>query len=221
MDLPASLYPAAWQGGLLIIAMLGLYLTARRAPWSRLGEATKLHLVLGFAVALTLVWSMKAGVQPGLNLHLLGAMAATLVLGAWLAVVSMSLALLGVLANGGIGLADWPVNFVLMALLPVLIANGIRYLAERVLPAHFFIFVFVVGFAGAALTVMLQGGIAAASLALAGAYPAGFLLEEYLPFFLLLGFSEGWISGAVITLMVVYRPEWVAAFDDRRYLLNK
>ena len=198
MDLPASLYPAAWQGGLLIIAMLGLYLTARRAPWSRLGEATKLHLVLGFAVALTLVWSMKAGVQPGLNLHLLGAMAATLVLGAWLAVVSMSL-----------------------ALLPVLIANGIRYLAERVLPAHFFIFVFVVGFAGAALTVMLQGGIAAASLALAGAYPAGFLLEEYLPFFLLLGFSEGWISGAVITLMVVYRPDWVAAFDDRRYLLNK
>ena len=30
-----------------------------------------------------------------------------------------------------------------------------------------------------------------------------------------------WISGAVITLMVVYRPDWVAAFDDRRYLIGK
>ena len=42
-----------------------------------------------------------------------------------------------------------------------------------------------------------------------------------LPFFLLVGFSEAWISGAVITLMVVYRPGWVAAFDDRRYLIDK
>ena len=58
-------------------------------------------------------------------------------------------------------------------------------------------------------------------LALSGAYSAEFLWSEYLPFFLLLGFSEAWISGAVITLMVVYRPDWVAAFDDRRYLLDK
>ncbi len=80
---------------------------------------------------------------------------------------------------------------------------------------------FVIGFACAALTVMVQGAVAAAALASAGAYTVEFLLSEYLPFFLLLGFSEAWISGAVITLMVVYRPGWVAAFDDRRYLLDK
>jgi uncharacterized membrane protein len=126
-----------------------------------------------------------------------------------------------VLLNGGIALADWPVNFVFMVLVPVVVASGIQRLIERILPAHFFIFVFVVSFAGAALTVMVQGAVAAASLALTESYSVEFLLNEYLPFFLLLGFSEGWISGAVITLMVVYRPEWVAAFDDRRYLLDK
>jgi uncharacterized membrane protein len=41
------------------------------------------------------------------------------------------------------------------------------------------------------------------------------------PFYLLLGFSEAWLNGAAITLMVVYYPHWVGSFDDRRYLWQK
>lgn len=206
---------------MLALAVLGLYLTLRRAPWGRLRESTQLNVVLGFAVGLMLLWSMRAGVKPGLNLHMLGAMAATLALGPWLALVALGLALSGLMLNGAIQWIDWPVNFVLMVMLPVSFAHVFLRAVERWLPAHFFIFVFVAGFAGAALTVMLQGLVASAAMIFTGAYSAGFLLTEYLPFFLLLGFSEAWISGAVITLMVVYRPEWVAAFDDRRYLLDK
>jgi uncharacterized membrane protein len=47
------------------------------------------------------------------------------------------------------------------------------------------------------------------------------LLEEYLPFFLLISFSEAFITGMLITTMVIYKPEWVATFDDKRYLLDK
>ena len=43
----------------------------------------------------------------------------------------------------------------------------------------------------------------------------------YLPYFLMLGFGEAWLSGIVITLLVVYKPGWVASFDDRRFLMNK
>lgn len=206
---------------MLVLAALGLLMTLRRAPWGRLREGSQLNLLLGFAVGLMLLWSMRAGVKPGLNLHLLGAMAATLALGPWLAVLAMAMALTGLMFNGVIEWSDWPVNFVLMVAIPVAVAHGLQRAVERWLPAHFFIFVFVTSFACAALTVMVQGAVAAAVLASAGAYAADFLLSEYLPFFLLLGFSEAWISGAVITLMVVYRPEWVAAFDDRRYLIDK
>lgn len=221
MGLPATLFSAAGQGILLAIAVLSLYATVRRAPWGRLREATQLNLLLGFSVGLMLLWSMKAGVKPGLSLHMLGAMAATLALGPWLALLALGLALSGITFNGTLEWLDWPVNFVLMVLIPVAFAYAFQRAVERWLPAHFFIFVFVIGFAGAALTVMVQGLVASAVLVSAGAYTASFLLSEYLPFFLLLGFSEAWISGAVITLLVVYRPEWVAAFDDRRYLLNK
>jgi len=206
---------------MLAITLAALYGIARRAPWARLRDGSQVNLLLGFAVGVMLMWSLKAGVQPGLNLHMLGAMAATLALGPWLALVALALALTGVTLNGAVDWVAWPLNFVLMAVVPVGLAYAIQRAIERWLPAHFFVFVFLTSFAGAALTVILQGTVSSLSLVLAGAYSGGFLLGEYLPFFLLLGFSEAWISGAVITLMVVYRPDWVAAFDDRRYLIGK
>jgi len=152
---------------------------------------------------------------------MLGAMAATLTLGPWLALVALGAALTGITLNGAVEWSAWPINFVLMAAVPVALAYLIQRSVERWLPAHFFIYIFVTSFAGAALCMMLQGTLASAAMVTAGAYTAEFLLTDYLPYFLLLGFSEAWLSGAIVTLLVVYRPEWVVSFDDSRYLLNK
>ena len=70
-------------------------------------------------------------------------------------------------------------------------------------------------------TVMGTGLLASAMLWLAAVYPAPTLLDDYLPYYLLLGFAEAWLNGAMVTLMVVYLPHWVGSFDDRRYILNK
>ncbi|HRA80523.1 MAG TPA: energy-coupling factor ABC transporter permease [Thauera sp.] len=221
MNLASSLFPATWHGVMLVLSALVVLRVVRRAPWRRLLDASQLNLLLGFAVGLTLLWSLRAGVKPGLSLHMIGAMAATLTLGPWLAVVALAAALTGITLNGALEWTAWPVNFVFMVAVPVAIASAIQRGIERWLPAHFFIFIFVTSFAGAALTVMLQGAIASTAMVAAGAYSLDFLLSDYLPYFLLLGFSEAWISGAVVTLLVVYRPDWVAGFDDSRYLLNK
>ena len=221
MNLSSSLFSATWHGVMLVASVLIFYLLVRRAPWRRLLDSSQLNLLLGFVVGLTLLWSLRAGVMPGLSLHMLGAMAATLTLGPWLGLLALGAALTGITLNGAIEWGAWPVNFVLMAAIPVAVATGIQRAIERWMPAHFFVFIFVTSFAGAALTVMLQGVIASAAMVAAGAYTAEFLLTDYLPYFLLLGFSEAWISGAIVTLLVVYRPDWVAGFDDSRYLLNK
>ena len=221
MNLPVSFFSAPWQWVMAVLSVLILYQAIRRAPWHRLGNTVQLNVFLGMSVALTLLWSLKAGVKPGLNLHMLGSMAVTLALGPRLAVVSVALALSGITLNGAIEWAAWPVNFILMGAVPIATAYAIQRLVEHFLPAHFFIFIFVICFAGAAVTVMIQGVVASLVMMLAGAYTGGFLLENYLPFFILIGFSEAWMSGAMLTLMVVYRPEWVVAFDDQHYLLNK
>jgi len=114
VDLPVSLLTAEGQVVVFVLAALGLFVALLRAPWRRLADGTQLNLLLGFAVGLMLLWSMKAGVKPGLNLHLLGAMAATLALGPWLAVLALALALCGITLNGSIEWGDWPSNLVLI-----------------------------------------------------------------------------------------------------------
>jgi uncharacterized membrane protein len=225
MNFPDALFPQAWAlGAFLPVAAAWLW-CFKTAPWRRLRDSAQLNVWLGTVVLLVLVWSMKAGVKPGLNLHLLGATMFTLMFGRQLAILGLSLVLAGVTLNGEMqGQPGWQavgLNALVLAVFPPLLADAIRRGVERFLPDNFFIYVFVTAFFGAAAAVMATGLLASALLWLAGVYPAAVLLEDYLPYYFLLGFAEAWLNGAMVTLMVVYVPHWVGSFDDRRYLLHK
>ncbi len=109
-------------------------------------------------------------------------------------------------------------NFMVMALLPVLLSFALFRLADKRLPNHFFIFVFVDAFFGAGLAMVACGLCAALVLKLAGAYTGQYLGAQYLPYFILMGWAEAMVTGMLITLLVVYRPDWVSMFSDERYL---
>ena len=168
------------------------------APWGRLKETELLNVWLGMIVLLTLLWSLKAGVRPGLNFHLLGATVFTLSFGPLLAFIGLSLVTLGITLNGDAGIFAYAANALLLA-----------------------VYIFVNGFLGAALTIIGVGFAATLLLAMADAYEWDYLISEYFPYFLLLAFSEAWLSGMLMTLFVVYRPEWVVSFDDSIYLTGK
>ncbi|GBG03498.1 hypothetical protein AZSI13_28250 [Azospira sp. I13] len=221
MNLPDSLLDSTWLWlgwGLFAVAMLG---AAVRAPWQRLADNTQSNVWLGTIVVLTLLWSIKAGVLPGLNLHLLGAMVFTLEFGPWLAFLGLSLVLSGITLNGAAGWESFGLNALLMAGLPVLMAHGIYRFNQKRLSKNPFVYIFANGFFGSALTILGTGLAATLLLVAGGAYPLDKLLEEYLPYFLLLGFSEAWLAGMVVTILVVYRPQWIATFDDTIYLAKK
>lgn len=221
MNLPDTLlgegwYWAAWAVWLPLFARSLL-----KAPWGRLRDSEQLNVWLGMIVLLTLIWSLKAGVKPGLSMHLLGATVFTLSFGPHLAFVGLSLVLLGITLNGAGGFLAYAINALLMAGVSVWLSQAMYRLVVRFLPRHFFVYIFVNGFFAAALTVIGVGMVATLLLVVAGAYPLDYLAAEYLPYFLLLGFSEAWLSGMVMTLFVVYRPAWVGTFDDASYLANK
>lgn len=225
MNFPDALFPQAWALG-AFPPLLAIWLWCiKTAPWKRLGYSGQSNVWLGTVVLLVLVWSMKAGVKPGLNLHLLGATMFTLMFGRQLAIVGLSAVLAGVTLNGSLqGQSAWltyGLNALVLAVFPVLLADAIRRGVERFLPANLFVYIFGSAFFGAALTVVATGLLASALLWLAGVYPAAPLLDDYLPYYLLLGFAEAWLNGAMVTLMVVYLPRWVGSFDDRRFLLHK
>jgi uncharacterized membrane protein len=87
MGLPSELLPAPWLWGSYCLYLPVLWLAVVHAPWGRLRAPAGLHVFLGACVALIALWHLNAGIQAGLNFHLLGATAMTLMFGWRLAVV--------------------------------------------------------------------------------------------------------------------------------------
>jgi uncharacterized membrane protein len=191
------------------------------APWRRLRDSEQMNVWLGMIVLLILFWCLKAGVKPGLNFHLLGATLFTLCFGPHLAFVGLCLVLAGVTLNGAAGSFAYAANALLQAGAGVVIAQTVHQLISRWLPAQFFIFIFVNSFFGGAVTILGVGFLVTVLLSISGVYAWDYLIDEYFPYFMLLGFSEAWLSGMLTTLFVIYRPDWIASFDDSRYLANK
>lgn len=221
MNLPDNLLSFSWYAGGWLLFVLLLAVAVWRAPWSRLADSGSLNLWLGNCVILMLMWSMKAGVQPGLNFHLLGAMLMTLEFGPALAFLGMAVVLAGVTLNGAVGWQGFGLNALLMGAVPVACSYLIWWLGNRFLPKNLFVFIFANGFFGSGLAMLATGIVSSLLLGAAGIYPLAVLAENYLPYFVLLGFSEAWIAGMVLTLMVVYRPAWISTFDEARYLAKR
>lgn len=218
MNLPDGLLPHDWLWlghalyGLLLLAV------ALRAQWTRLRDAAQLNLFLGSSVALMVLWTIKAGVTPGLNFHFLGATLLTLMFGWPLGLLALSLTLLATTAYGLSGWQAFSLNALLMGALPGVVTWGVFRLVDRFLPKHLFLYIFLCGFFGAALAMAATGLVSAAVLVLGGAYPMDFLLDHYLPFYLLMVFPEAIITGSFVALMVVYRPHWIGTYDEDAYL---
>lgn len=221
MNLPDNLLNETWYWAAWLVWVPLFIHCIRRAPWGRLKDAEQLNVWLGMIVILTLIWSLKAGVKPGLSLHFLGASVFTLCFGPYLAFIGLSLVLAGITLNGAAGPLAFAINALLLAGVGVALSQTFCRVVAHLLPKHIFVYIFIQGFLGSAVMLMGVGLVTTLFLALSGAYELDYLLAEYLPYFILLGFSEAWLSGMVITLFVVYRPGWVVSFDDSRDLTGK
>lgn len=221
MNFPAGLFAENWTLGAFVPLVLVWLWCLRTAPWKRLADSAQMNVWLGAIVVLILFWSMKAGAQPGLNLHLLGATAFTLMFGRQLAILGFSVVMAAVTFNGGAGWDAYALNVMLSAVFPCFAADLLLKIVERYLPPNFFCYIFCAAFFGAGIAVVSTGLLTTIVLWLAGIYSAEMLFNDYFPYFALLGFAEAWLNGAAITLMVVYYPHWVGSFDDRHYLFKR
>lgn len=217
MNLVTANIPVDWLLPLWTIAAVLLGFMARRLAWSRLLKKDDLNIFLGATVAVLGLWLINTGIKPGLSFHLLGASVLTLMFGPWFALLALGLINAAIALWQGYGPA-WPANWLLNGAIPVAVTWLIFRWVDRRLPNHFFIYIFLNAFFGAALAISVLGVASTGFAALTAAYSLDYLLDEYLPYYLLMAWAEAFSSGMLITLMVVYKPEWVATFDDQRYL---
>ncbi len=221
MNLPYNLFPA-WLHWAATLLFLLLFATAlRAASWQRFRDKELLHVLLGSCVLLLLIWSLKAGIKPGLTFHLLGGTLLMLMYGWEIAFVAISLVLAGSVLNGVIGWQSFAVNALVMGAIPILVTHAVHRLAVKHLPHHFFVYIIVNAYFCAGLALVSTVFASSLLMATLGPYSLDALLRNYLPFVPFMAFGEGFMTGMLITGMALMKPHWLITFDDRRYLAGK
>lgn len=191
-----------------------------RRPWQVLLEDTALqHRWLGATLAVVLMWQLRAQAVDWLTLHLVFTVLMTLVFKAPLALISNVLINVAMVV---IGRNEWMLlgaNVLVTGVVPAAVIGTVWRLVDRRLPDNLMVFLFACGFFGAALAT-LGGGLAAVMLIIvAGTDPdAIYLAQEYARFLPLLMPSEAFITGMLLSILLVYHPNWVATFNDHRYI---
>jgi len=211
------------NGSISVIASalggLALAIALYSAPWTVwLGDRERQWVWLGSMALLLVVWSMKAGITPGLSVRFLLVTTLTLMHGWQLAIVAGAL-VLAVLSV--VGIADWSLygaNLLCMAVVPALFTAWFHELVHARLPHNYFIYFFVTTFLGSALAFNLAGLVRVALMAASGTLDLGHAGPEYFAILPFMSFGEAVVNGTIIGMAVVYRPKWVMSFDDRLYL---
>ena len=211
---------------LIVCAALSLVVVGRAAwlfPWRRLEEDRALqHRLLGATVFAAVLWQLRAQAVDWLTLHLLLTVLLTLVFTAPLALLANTLINVAMVVLGKIA---WPllgVNVLVTGVVPALVTVIIWRVVDRRLPDNLFVYLFVCGFFGAALATLISG-LCALGLILVGATdPEVLRLAHDSALFLpLLMPSEAFITGMMLSLLLVYHPHWVMTFDNYRYIDTK
>jgi uncharacterized membrane protein len=218
MDLSAVALPVAWTMGAWIVAMPLLAWAIAVAPWPRFASSEAVHVWYGTLLAVTLLWCIRAAVGGAFAFHLLGVAALALVSGGPLALVGGAVVVVLTIWIRDAPFANAALVWLVEVALPAGLALATLRLSERWLPPNFFVYIFVAAFFGAGLSFAGTGAAGAAILVAGAGAPAEVVFGEYLPYLLYLAFGEATLTGMLIVLAVVYRPQWVATFDDRRYL---
>ena len=206
---------------LITFALSGvvLALAALSAPWRVwLADRERQWVWLASLGLLVGVWSMKAGISPGLSLRFLMVTALTLMHGWQLAVIGGAMALAVLAFVGQSAWGSFGADLLCVVIVPALVTAWLHELVHARLPHNYFVYFFVTVFAGSALAYNLAGLSRVALLAVSGSLDAAHVGPEYFAVLPLMSFGEAFVNGMVMAMTVVYRPKWVMSFDDRLYL---
>lgn len=174
--------------------------------------------VLACALVFAVLWQIKAGILTGLDLHILGVTAATLILG-WRLTILCSLLASGLLFSfGQIDFELLPLQLLIGAFIPTVLSYLSFILSYQYLPRHFFVYIFVCAFITAGFIACIKISLGALFYLAIGQYNWQELADNYVYLSAIIWFPEAMLNGMAITIMITYRPHWVKTFYDKDYL---
>lgn len=218
MEMNADIITPTWQWIGVACYAPGLAFALWLMPWRWLQRPESFHLFAAACAALCVLWQVRAAIEGAPAIHLQGATLVTLAFGWQLAVLGLSLVLV---LTTLVGSGDWSsfgINGAIFVVLAVAVSYAIARFVERGFPRHLFIYIFLSAFFGAAITIGTVS-LAATGVLVDSAQMSDYqIFRNYLPTSMLLLFPEAFVTGALITLAVVYRPTWIVSYQERLYI---
>jgi len=206
-----------WVGALIWLAIVVVGFPREFWPKFR-SEKDYQHLVLASIVMLCLLWSLRAGIAEGLQVHFLALTVLVLSHGWQIAglIGSIPIVIFAVL-----GVINWPdagLYALTGVIVPAIFSFGVFIFSYRFMARHLFIYIFIAAFLNGALTMVIHLLLTSGWMYIGFDYSWAYIVDNYLVLLPLLLFPEALINGMAITLLVVYKPEWVRTFADRDYI---
>lgn len=219
MNFPVSEMPVLWLWIANIIVIVLMIWTIRNTPWEHLKNPQDAHIFFAAILVLWLMWRMSVGVLAGLEFHLLLVTTLTLMFGRAMATWGVLIVQLLLTFEGKAEVLSFGLNVICNGILPIWFTWLSYHLIAHYLPRHFFIYIFVGAFLTGAMTMLMSRLIGMFILLLAEVYPK--IPNDYIALLPIMMFPEAFSNGGIMTILVVYRPQWVTSFKDDIYLRGK
>lgn len=214
-----------WIALAVCIVLLALY----KSPARLFLQRPLSYLMIPAIVLLSLAWNLRAHLPSAategwvdLSFHFFGSSLLVAMFGLWPALVILFfVAIVGIFIVSG-NLAEAATHYIFAGVLPGLVACLVMDMIRRFMPKHLFILILGNGYMAAFSGTFVCGMLIYAIQQLFGLQslstvdPVGWIMA-----LIILSFSEGSMSGMLLSIFLIYRPNWVPTYDEKAYLGNK
>lgn len=184
------------------------------------------NIFISCILLLALAWNIRAHLPNSnvdnfidLSFHFFGASLLVALFGFWSAITLLFIvALIGVFSISG-DLVEATRHYVMVSVVPALFAYGVIKAVQKFLPKHLFILILGNGYLAAFISTFVTG------LLIFGLQQVfditSFGTSDPLGWFLgllVLSFMEGSLSGMLLAILLVYRPQWVGTYREEQYM---
>ncbi len=222
MNIPFGVLAESWVLFGWVSALLLLFFALKTAPWHKVMEDREAQGVfIATALAVFALWSVKAGIGPGLSFHFIGATFVTLMFGWQFASLLFALVMLAMASLGQLGFDALGMNWVVVAAVPIAVTWIALRLSYRFLPRHFFVYTFLNAFLVGAIAMIVSVLALSVVLVWGDVISWDRLSYQFLVMLPMMAAPEAFINGFVMTILILYRVNWVSTFTDDQYLKGK
>lgn len=179
-----------------------------------------------FILLLAMAWNIRAELPNSnlndfidISLHFFGASLLVALFGFWSAITLLFIVALAGIFSLSSDLVETTRHYILVSVVPAFFAMCVIQLVHRFLPRHLFILIlgdgylaaFISTFATGVLIYILQQAFDVKSFSTTD--PLGWFMG-----LLISAFMEGSLSGMLLAILVVYRPQWVTTYQEDQYM---